>query len=166
MLTIRSAVGGDAPTLMQVHRKAVFSKATEHYPRTVLEAWAPGATAARMARLADEIADPDFIALVAEAAGDIIGFAMAVPSRDELRALYVKPNAIGRVGQTLLAEIERQSFARADRLACDASLNAEAFYAANGYSAECRSSQVLRQGAAIACVRMSKRRPTGRRDAG
>jgi hypothetical protein len=37
-----------------------------------------------------EIADPAFIVLVAETAGDLIGFAMALPSKGELHAIYVK----------------------------------------------------------------------------
>jgi RNA polymerase sigma-70 factor (ECF subfamily) len=48
-----------------------------------------------------EIADPEVIALVAEAAGEVIGFAMTVPSQHELRAVYVKPNLIGGVGRAL-----------------------------------------------------------------
>jgi Acetyltransferase (GNAT) family len=116
MLTVRTASKGDAAATMHVHREAVFAKAAGYYPRAVLEAWAPGDTADRVARIAREIVDPDFIAVVAEAGGDIIGFAMAVPSRGELRAVYVKPNLVGQVGRALLAEIERRAFARTPRL--------------------------------------------------
>jgi hypothetical protein len=123
MLTIRRAVRGDAAAMMQLHREAVFAKAAGHYPRAVLEAWAPGATRDRVARVEHEIADPGVIALVADAAGEVIGFAMAVPSKNELHAVYVKPNHIGGVGGALLAEIEQQAFAQTDHLACDASLN-------------------------------------------
>lgn len=145
--------------MMRVHREAVFAKAAGHYSRAILEAWAPGVTSDRVARVAQEITDPDFIVLVAEAAGAIIGFAMAIPLKGELRAAYVEPNPIGKVGRALLAKIERLAFARADRLACDASLNAEEFYKANGYCAECGTDHVLASGIAVACVRISKRRP-------
>jgi hypothetical protein len=158
MLTIRPAVRRDAAAMMEVHREAVFAKAAGHYPRAALEAWAPGATPDRVARVEQEIADPGVIALVAEAAGEVIGFAMAVPSKNELRAVYVKPNPVGGVGRALLAGIERQAFARTDRLACDASLNAEGFYRANGYKPEARVQHDLAQGGTIDCLRITKLR--------
>jgi GNAT superfamily N-acetyltransferase len=159
MLTIRRAVLRDAKAMMEVHREAVFAKAAGHYSRAILEAWAPGATTDRVVQVGHEIADPAFIVLVAEAAGDLIGFAMAIPTNGELRAVYVKPNRVGGVGRALLAEIEGRAFALADQLACDASLNAEEFYKANGYQAEAPIRHVLRRGTAIPCIRMSKRRP-------
>ena len=61
-----------------------------------------------------EIADPAFIVFVAEADDFIIGFAMANPSKNELLAVYVKPNSIGNVGRALLAEVEKRAFAVAD----------------------------------------------------
>jgi Acetyltransferase (GNAT) domain len=159
MLTIRPAVLRDAKTMMEVHRQAVFAKAAGHYSRAILETWAPGATANRVVQVEHEIADPAFIVLVAEAAGDLIGFAMAIPTKGELRAVYVKPNPVGGVGRALLAEIEGRAFALADQLACDASLNSEEFYKANGHQAEAPIRHVLRRGTAIPCIRMSKRRP-------
>jgi GNAT superfamily N-acetyltransferase len=104
----------------------VFAKAAGHYSRAILEAWALGATTDRVVQVEREIADPAFIVLVAEAAGDLIGFAMAIPTNGELRAVYVKPNRVGS-GRALLAEIEGRAFALADQLACDASLNSEKF---------------------------------------
>jgi GNAT superfamily N-acetyltransferase len=159
MLTIRNAVAGDATAMMEVHREAVFAKAAGHYSRAMLEAWAPGATADRVAHVEQEIADPAFIVVVAEAAGDLIGFAMAIPTNGELRAVYVKPNRVGGVGRALLAAIEGRAFALTDRLACDASLNAEGFYKANGYQAEALIRHEFLPGTAIPCIRMSKRAP-------
>ena len=69
--------------MMEVHREAVFAKAAGHYSRAILEAWAPGATTDRVVQVGHEIADPAFIVLVAEAAGDLIGFAMAIPTNGE-----------------------------------------------------------------------------------
>jgi GNAT superfamily N-acetyltransferase len=161
MLTIRQATRRDAAALMQVHREAVFAKARDYYPRAALESWAPGTTADRVAQVEREIGDPRFIVLVAEAAGEIIGFAMAVPSKGELRAVYAKPNLVGLVGRALLAEIEKRAFATTEVLWCDASLNAEGFYKANGYREECRTSHVFASGAAIGCLRMTKLRSAG-----
>ena len=72
-----------------------------------------------------ESADPFFIVLVAETTGDLIGFAMAIPTNGKLRAVYVKPNRVSCVGRALLAEIEGRAFALADQLASDASPNAD-----------------------------------------
>ena len=43
--------------MMRVRREAVFAKATGHYSRAVLEAWAPGATADWEARVEQECDD-------------------------------------------------------------------------------------------------------------
>jgi hypothetical protein len=36
----------------------------------------------------------------------VIGFAMAIRTNGEVRAVYLKPNRVGGVGRTLPAEIE------------------------------------------------------------
>jgi hypothetical protein len=79
----------DAKALMQVHREAVFAEATGHYSRAMLDAW-HREPRPRVARVEQEIAHPAFIVLVAKTAGDLIGFAMALPSKGELHAIYVK----------------------------------------------------------------------------
>jgi hypothetical protein len=159
MLRIRVARPYDAAATMRVRREAVLSKAGSHYPQATLEAWSPGATPNRVAHVEKEIADPAFIVLVAEAGEEITGFAMAIPSKNELRAVYVKPNSIGNVGRALLTEVEKRAFTVAEFLICDASLNAERFYKANGYTEELRADHVLSSGPTIPCVRMKKIRP-------
>ena len=159
MLTIRPAGPGDAVAILNVHREAILAKAAEHYPAATLEAWGAGATPERVARQERQIADPEFLVLVAETGGDTVGFAIAVPSREELRALYVKPNGAGRVGRVLLAELERRAFRTAKALNCDASLNAVPFYRANGYAEKGRAEHILSSGVSVPCVRMSKARP-------
>ena len=83
----------DAKAMMEVHREAVFAKATGHYSRAMLDAWRREPRP-RVARVEQEIADPAFIVLVAETAGDLIGFAMALPSKGELHAIC----QVGRMG--------------------------------------------------------------------
>jgi len=53
----------------------------------MLEAWAPGATTDRVVQVEHEIADPAFIVLVAEAAGDLTGFAGDTDGRRVARGL-------------------------------------------------------------------------------
>jgi hypothetical protein len=66
MSDIRTAMQSDAVALRQLHREAVFANAVGRYPRTELEAWAPGGSPNRAAQVKQEIADPDFIVPVAE----------------------------------------------------------------------------------------------------
>ena len=163
MLTIRTARPDDAVAILRVHREAILLKAAGHYPESTLGAWALGVTPERVARLAQQIADPEFIVVVAEAGEEAIGYGVAVPVREQLRALYVKPNSIGRVGTVLLAELEKRAFLTAESLRCDASLNAVAFYGAHGYTEEGRADHVLGSGACVPCVRMKKVRPAASR---
>jgi hypothetical protein len=156
MLTIRTARLDDAAAILEVHRAAILAKAAGHYPRATLDAWGIGPTPERIARQEGQIADPGVITLVAETPLDVIGFAIAVPASEELRSLYVKPNTIGRVGASLLAELVRRAFQTCDRLGCDASLNAVPFYAAHGYIEESRMEHTLSSGARVPCVRMTK----------
>jgi ribosomal protein S18 acetylase RimI-like enzyme len=149
--------------MMRVHREAILSKAAGHYRQSTLDAWALGPAPDRVARAAQQTADPGFIVLVAEAGDEIVGYGVAVPSREQLRALCVKPNAIGRVGSALLGEMEKRAFATAEVLTCDASLNAVAFYRANGYAEQGRVEHVVKSGASVACVRMKKVRPAAPR---
>jgi hypothetical protein len=122
-------------------------------------------TTYRHARIEREISDTGFVVLVAEAGGEIVGFAMAVPARHDLRVLYVKPNPIGRVGQTLLAELETLVFETTEFLVCDASLNAAGFYAANGYVEECWKDHVsIPDGVVSRVVQMKKHRPRAQAD--
>lgn len=159
MLTIRPARPADAIAMMQVHREAILSKAAGHYRHSTLDAWAAGATPDRVARVERQITDPGFTVLVAEAGDEVVGYGTAVPSHGQLRALYVKPNAIGRVGKALLCELEEHAFRTAEALTCDASLNAVGFYRANGYTEQGRVDHVLSSGVSVPCIRMKKVRP-------
>jgi hypothetical protein len=160
-LQIRRAVDGDAAVIVRVRRQAVLSKAGSHYDLAILDDWADAAGAAdRAARIARNIANPDFVVLVAETAGDIIGFAMVALAKNELQALYVKPNPIGNVGRSLLSAVEKIAFETVPFLVCDASLNAESFYKAHGYIEEGRKDYVARPGGVTSCVvQMRKHRP-------
>jgi hypothetical protein len=146
---------------MLVRREAILSKAATHYDQAILNDWADAMDASdRVARIGKRISDPNWIVLVAEAGGEIIGFAMAVASRNELEALYTRHNPIGHVGRALLAAVEHLAFETAEFLTCDASLNAACFYKANGYTEERRKDHVSSSGDVISMVvQMRKARP-------
>jgi Acetyltransferase (GNAT) family len=154
---IRAARSADVADIMRVRREAILAKAASHYDSVTVNDWADAADAGRTAQ---RISDPDYRALVAEAGGEIIGFAMVEISKHELQALYVKPNPIGKVGTALLTALEALAFQEVPFLVCDASLNAESFYKANGYIEECRKDRVSSSGDMTSrVVQMRKQRP-------
>jgi L-amino acid N-acyltransferase YncA len=159
-LTIRPARSGDAAAMLRVHRDAILEKAAGHYEQAAIDGWAVGVTPERVARFEQQIGDPAFIVLVAEVGGEVIGYGMAVPSLEELRSLFVKRNAFGRVGSALLADLEERAFRTSRILTCDASLNAVEFYKSNGYVEEGRIKRVLSTGVSVPGVRMKKVRRT------
>jgi GNAT superfamily N-acetyltransferase len=161
MLKIRRAIRDDATRIMLVRRQAILAKAAAHYDQVILNDWAGAIDITdRVARIRKKISDPNCIVVVAEAGDEIIGFAVAVPSKNELQALYARPNPIGHVGRALLAAVEDLAFEAAEFLTCDASLNAESFYKANGYREERRKDHLSSSGGAISIVvQMRKQRP-------
>ena len=159
MLHIRKARRDDAKAMVEARRGAILVRAAGHYPPAILDAWAASVTPERIERTQNQMNERESIMLVAEAEGEVLGFGMALPSREELRALYVKPNPIGGVGRLLLRSIEDQAFQLCDALACDASLNAVAFYRVNGYAELGPVDHLLSSGVAVPCVRMMKLRP-------
>lgn len=87
--------------------------------------------------------DPEMIArnqvFVAEDAGRIVGFATIIPREGddaELEGIFVEPSEWRKgIGTALLVQIEREGRAwGANRLHVLASANAEAFYAAAGFT--------------------------------
>src|SRR5580658_682508 len=103
-MSIRAARSSDATNMMVVRREAILAKAWGYYEESTVEAWAVDGEAGRVARYAQQIADPKLIVLVAESGDDVLGFVVADPVTSELCAIYVKPNDSGRVGCALLAE--------------------------------------------------------------
>jgi hypothetical protein len=157
VLKIRPAVRDDVAEIARVRREAILSKAAGHYDQTILHDWAD---AVDVVRIKKRISDPNYIVLVATAADQMIGFAIAALSKNELQALYARPNPIGHVGRELLAALEIRAFEVVQSLGCDASLNAENFYKANGYAEQGRKDHISsRRGLISPVVRMIKRRP-------
>jgi GNAT superfamily N-acetyltransferase len=162
---IRIATRGDATAMTQARREAILSKAPTHYDQALVTDWADATNFHdRVRQIEQQIADPGRIVLVAEAGGAMLGFAVADLQNSELEALYTRPNDIGGVGRALLAALEQRAFATIPFLACDASLNAEGFYQANGYKEEARRDFVTRGGLVSRVVRMKKLRPDRSRD--
>ena len=165
-LTVRPLRSDEGRTYLEVVNRAIrglpvepnFSSAD---PRT---RYTPEAIAGWIVPVTDEtlrdlLRNPDHeIRLVAELDGLVVGIGALILERAELRACYVVPEAARRgCGTALVREMER--IAREHglaRLQLAASLNAEPFYAANGYVVTERSEVVLRNGHRMAAVWMAK----------
>ena len=93
-----------------------------------------------------------------DSSGLILGFGSIVPSNDELRAVYVRSEharkGVGRAILRLLEDIAREADLKELRM--DASMNAEAFYKANGFISEAPGEHTMSSGGRMACVRMRK----------
>jgi len=159
-LEIRLAGHSDASGMARVRREAILSKATTDYDQAIVNDWADAMDLPdRINQIEHAIADPGYVVVVAEAEGEMLGYAIANLRNRELQALYTKPNAIGGTGGALLAALEQRAFPAIPFLVCDASLNAEGFYRANGYTEESRNDFVTRRGLVSRVVRMKKLGP-------
>lgn len=163
-MLLRLATIDDARSILEVHYAAVHANGPkspwQYYDDGILQAWSPEVNDERVKSWVSRLKEkPDFeLITVAEEDQKLIGFSSFAPTLNELYACYVRPEAGGRkVGQALLAEIESQCRSiRLGWLTLDASLNAEAFYLANGYQADGLGSHALPGGMEMRCVRMYK----------
>ncbi len=143
---------------MLLHHRAVHAVAPGTYPSAILESWSPPPGPVRFAWMAERIADPGNAVLVAEIDGTIAGFVFAAPASGWIRALYVDPGyARNGVGQELLGAAEvRLRAAASPRAGLNASLNAVAFYEAQGYRVIEATTQELHDGSRMDCLAMDK----------
>jgi putative acetyltransferase len=156
-IIVRRMSSADARSFLEVQRAAVRGIAVKDYPSAVIEAWAP-------LPITDEVLESFLVnpvnelRLVAEVDGEIIGIGAIILDKAELRACYVLPKAARKgVGSALVHEIERIAQEQnLSYLEMDASVTAEAFYAALGYEVRDRCEHVLRSGQRMACVKMRK----------
>ncbi len=147
----------DARTFLEVHHAAVHGIARKDYSSSVIEAWAPLPITEK--HVEKFLTNPDCeYRLVAEIDGIVVGIGALVVKTAELRACYVAPNASRKgVGSLLVKEIEHTARERGlATLELDATVTAEAFYAALGYSVREYGEHVLR-GQRMACVKMYKK---------
>jgi putative acetyltransferase len=160
LFAIRHASPEDAAAILEAHRAAIRGSAAEFYSREVIEEWAPvSVPPERVEGFARTIAGGEEVVVVAvDSTGKILGFGSIVPSNDELRAVYVRSEhgrkGVGRAILRRLEDIAREAGLRELRM--DASINAEAFYIANGFSSEARGEHTMPSGRRMECVRMCK----------
>jgi putative acetyltransferase len=158
--TLRPGTPEDALSIIEAHRAAVRGMAIGFYSREIVEEWAPiSVSPERVEGFARTIASGEEVVVVAvDSSGLILGFGSIVPSNDELRAVYVRSEhgrkGVGRAILRRLEDLAREAGLKELRM--DASINAEAFYKANGFSSEASGKHTMSSGGRMACVRMRK----------
>jgi len=158
-VNIRPAKQEDAPAIVAVHYSAVHTTAAKDYEQSILDEWS-STSAERVEKLARQIKDnpENTTMLVAELNSKIVGFCEVMPALEELRAVYVDPEASRKgVGQTLLhalEEVARKHHCK--RLWLDSSLTAVPFYTAHGFINDGPGEHILSSGQKMHCARMHK----------
>ena len=141
---------------LEIINSAIRGIASHSYPANIVDAWVHPITDESLARLNDN--RDNEIRLVAEVDGAPVAIGALVVADSQLRACYVSPSAARRgCGSAIVKEIER--IARENGLThldLHASINAEPFYAAHGYTVSERCEHVLRSGVRMAAVAMTK----------
>jgi GNAT superfamily N-acetyltransferase len=152
---IRNADPRDAMSILGCRREAILAKAAAYYDARLVKAWGD-LHDGLVEKVEKETTNPGWIFLVAEQPeNELIGFGILVPEKNELRAVYVRPNPCGKVGTQILAELlARAKAAKCLYLEADASINAEHFYAANGFYILSRGMHKMNTGDEMACVKM------------
>ncbi len=155
---IREANESDVTAIRSVHRMSVLDLATKTYPPEVIANWKPNPTQESFERHREAIRTGLELVWVAEVLGSVQGFSVLVPSKNELRALYVT-GSIARQGiGTALFQIleEKAKELGLKKLELSSSLNAQQFYEKNGFRVLAKSFHTPQTGGKIECVLMEK----------
>ena len=157
---ISSATPNDASRLLEIHIAAVtpdrsFFISPKHLGKLV----PPLITEKRIENAKKYwIENSEYKVLVARVKGEVIGFGM-IDVSSVLQAVYVHPD-YGRmgVGQRLLLALEKEAIGLGlTYLKADASINAEKFYTANGFTVLEYSTYRMRSGDEMECVKITKK---------
>jgi len=159
MLSYRQVTQADLPTLWELRTRAVRAGCSAHYPAAVIDAWCAAPAPASLPLLVQAGG-----AVVAEEAGQVVGYAVLNLDTGEIDAAFVEPSHQGRgVALQLLGQLESMARERGfARLFLSASLNAVPFYHRAGFLSVREALYPHRCGVDLASVFMEKtlRRPS------
>lgn len=159
MVTLRRAVPEDVTAIQAVHKESIQRVASAFYPTEVIHAWSSRlGLPETLAAHESAIRAGSELVIVAEEAGEILGFGAIIPNTGELRAVYVGSSAKRcGIGSKILAELERIAKSLGLReIHMDSSLSAEAFYKKHGFQELARKKHKLSSGHDMDCVVMKK----------
>jgi putative acetyltransferase len=151
----------EARTFLEIQRAAVRGLASKHYSKEIIEEWAELPITDEALERFNANSDGE-VRLMAEMNGEPVGIGALVVTNSELRACYVLPSAVRQgVGTAIVREIEKLGRKHGlTHLQLHASINAEHFYLALGYTVLKRTEHVLRSGGRMQSVEMRKRLAT------
>ena len=155
-VSVRLLRDDEGEMYLRIVNDAISGLAAPHYAPELIAGWLVPINEHRVRELMRNLEHE--IRLVAACDGVAAGIGALVVERSELRACYVRPAFARRgCGSALVSAIERIAGERGlSRLEVAASLNAEPFYAAQGYRVRERSEVGLRNGTLRPAVWMEK----------
>ena len=147
-MNIREATVADAPTLKQIHSRAVLALCRDDYSPEQLEGWVSHSTLEKQ-----RVRLEKHRVYIAEQGGQAIGFVRWNPATYELCSIFVDPDYVRQgVATGLMAHACEDAIAQGvAAFWLDASLTAVPFYEALGWVYVAP----MRHGT-LACVRMTK----------
>jgi putative acetyltransferase len=150
-IVVRPGGPDDAEAIWRVHVASIRQVCTSHYMPEQIEAWAGPKRPGDYVRVMSN--GERFWVAVDD--GDIVGFASL--HGDTIYGLYVAPGMQRQgIGAALLRAAEAGAAdAGVETLKLGATLNAEAFYRAQGYVSDGRTSRIMK-GVEVPSIRMSK----------
>jgi putative acetyltransferase len=157
-LIIRPAIVSDAEVIARVRHSAITTIAADAYPKEAIDAWSGALDEHRFQRFRELIAGGQELMYVAEHRSKIIGFGSVIPSRNELRAIYVDGDwARCGVGAALLKQLELVArHVGCKYLELESSLNALEFYSVHGFIELARATHGVSDAYDMACISMRK----------
>ena len=149
---IRRATPEDADAITPVHVASIRTLCAKDYTPEQIDAWA-GWKSPEQYRAAMAAGELFF---VAEADGRVGGFSVLLD--DEVKAVYVHPDSVGRgVGRALLAAVESEARSRGvTHLRLTSTLTAVRFYETCGYAKGDPREHPVTGGVMLPCVHFTK----------
>lgn len=148
----------DAEFIARVRHSAINRIAVAAYPRELVDAWAGALDERRYRRFREVIAGGEELMYVAENRSTIVGFGSVIPTRNELRAIYVDGSWVrSGVGAAILKQLESVALkVGCEYLELQSSLNAKDFYLAHGYIELAQTTHGVGDAHDMACIFMRK----------
>jgi len=153
LTTVRRADETDREAIWKVHTRSIRELCGNFYQPHEIAAW----IGFRTPNSYLDVIRGQFV-FVAEREGEVVGFSQLDPSKGEVEALYILPEAAGTgIGRALLSRTEEEARKEGiERLRLSSTLNAESFYTRLGYRPLGRAKHAINEAVTLDCIRMEK----------